>query len=677
MKNTKIDAFFIYDEDIKKTDKSMSDEELQEEKLIYYYPDETDNNIKVSHTSMMEGVSVFINQFNKSHTDHIITNDFLIVINRWYKRIFVTIVVNNIYKNTNMELLMCKFLHSVLCNFTSIFTLLHGNIRNFIRYKKYNTPENINKKKTLQSILSDYVFTYINTINNENISIHHELQSFYFFPVERHTYITVQTLISSLILDNKQIKHGAFFYEGHMVYSSLPMNDMKIIYNYLVSYSGTVSLYIKLFIPLQTNINIQLTVLHYLVNNLKLSEFPFKKIASSAALNTNGGLSSFARSNSIEDKHGFLMGIKKSFMFMPVITLSTNKKYKLVVFIFKGILIMLLIKGSIVKDEDFDTLLDIQNKCTNENSNNIYKLTNLNDILKLQYKKYISNDDYVKYFYHNKINNSVKYSINNKKINNEEMFLVARFHFLLNESQIKYKKNKNKKKKLKDNQVGLSHYESHTNTRISTNINKNENFIKTDLSNFEQNFKNTKPTENKEKQQPTHDNKNIQTKKNNEFDKFNDKKNNNKNDKIEESKVNYTSHLHDKEQTKGKINVDTKENNTSSNTHLDAQKNLHPDVQKKQTQKTNLNIINTSDKNNKKLKLIINEELKKKIFDYTCEDIEIEKIFFKEASCPWIFSTKNLQRELFILPDDLKMSLTKAQNEIDKIMDMNFSKIYI
>lgn len=93
----------------------------------------------------MEGISSFINNFSKSHLDHIVTNDNLIVLNKWYKDVYVTIIVKNIYKNYKMEALMCRILHSLLNNFISIFTLLHGHIRNFLKYKKHKTLR-MNKK---------------------------------------------------------------------------------------------------------------------------------------------------------------------------------------------------------------------------------------------------------------------------------------------------------------------------------------------------------------------------------------------------------------------------------------------------------------------------------------------------------------------------------------------------
>eukprot|EP00366_Plasmodium_knowlesi_P001575 XP_002259072.1 hypothetical protein, conserved in Plasmodium species [Plasmodium knowlesi strain H] len=139
MEKTKIEALFIYDEDVKKAEKSVTDEELQAEKVIYYYPNETDEQVKVMHTSAMEGVSAFLSQFSKSHMEHIITKDNLIVIHKWYKHIFVTVVVKNIYKNEKTELLMCKLLHKVMDNFISTFTLLHGHIRTFLKYKKNKT----------------------------------------------------------------------------------------------------------------------------------------------------------------------------------------------------------------------------------------------------------------------------------------------------------------------------------------------------------------------------------------------------------------------------------------------------------------------------------------------------------------------------------------------------------
>lgn len=68
---------------------------------------------------------------------------------------------------------------------------------------------------------------------------------------------------------------------------------------------------------------------------------------------------------------------------------------------------------------------------------------------------------------------------------------------------------------------------------------------------------------------------------------------------------------------------------------------------------------------------------KKKIFDDNTDDVKIEKIFFKEGNSPWLYAHKSLQRELFIFPEDIKTSLTKAQQEINQIVQNNFSNIYI
>ncbi|GAW80850.1 hypothetical protein, conserved [Plasmodium gonderi] len=658
MDRTKIDAFFIYDEDVKKDDKSVTDEELQAEKVIYYYPNEIDENIKVTHTSTMEGISAFLSQFSKSHMDHIITHENLIVINKWYKHVFVAIVVKNIYKNDKMELLMCKLLHSILNNFISIFTLLHGHIRTFLKYKKYKTTENMNRKTSLQTLLDDYVFTYINTINNECISIHNDLQSFHFFPVEKRTYITVQNLISSLILEHKQIKHGSLFYEGHLIYSSLEMNEMKTIYNYLVSYSGT-------------------------VNNLKLNQHPFKKIASSAAINANGGLSSFARCNSIEDKNSFLLGIKKSSVFMPVVTLSGEKKHKLVAFIFRGILLMLLIKGNTIKDEDFDILIDVQNKCTNENSSSIYNLLKLNETLSVHFKKYLNQDDSVRYFYYNHFNNCIKYSFNNKKLSNEELLLVADFHFLLNDSETKYNKiklnknmfSKNKEKSYLSNELfNFEHSciqkncskndpkscEQQENKKHSQSVTQNEaaiNISETGKSVFSQNQHERRQNSNK-----TDIGSEINSDKTTEI----------KSDHVDEQKLssyNLDSSAH----------ITTEEKHQSEGIHVKTENSKKYQSTLYETQKKNTaaGVECREEKKKTKLKLILNEELKKKLFEDTSDDVKIEKIFFKEANGPWIFAKKSLQRELFIFPDDSKISLSKAQRDIQHLMDVNFSNIYI
>ncbi|EUD65537.1 hypothetical protein C922_04043 [Plasmodium inui San Antonio 1] len=652
MEKTKIEALFIYDEDVKKADKSVTDEELQAEKVIYYYPNETDEQVKVTHTSTMEGVSAFLSQFSKSHMDHIITKENLIVIHKWYKHIFVTVFVKNVYKNDKMELLMCKLLHSVLDNFISTFTLLHGHIRTFLKYKKSKTTGNMNRKTSLQTLLDDYVFTYVNTINNQCVSIHDGLQSFHFFPVEKHTYVTVQNLISSLILGHKQIKHGCLLYEGHLIYSSLEMSDTKMIYNYLVSYGGT-------------------------VNNLKLNQHPFRKIASSAAINANGGLSSFARCNTLDEKNAFLLGIKKSSIFMPVVTLGAEKKYKLMALVYKGILLVLLIKGSTIRDEDFDILIDVQNKCTNENSSSIYSLSKLNEILSLQFKKYLNQDDPVRYLYYNNFSNSIKYSINNKKINHEDLFLVADFHFLLLDSEIK-------KNKIKLNKRGSA-------------MAKEKEHLSKELFNFENQCiykdaskdglpleggsnkltgkasfaKETLRGENQTESSPSHCGHHAQ-----------DGKGGNIND-VDNQQVTASLLMEnpqvsgDHALNSGPLTIEQKGERNDHPVEKDSLKKCQPITSETERAHPAAGGNPPEGEKKKKLKLVYNEELQRKLFEDTSDDVIIEKIFYKDASGPWIFAKKTLQRELFIFPDDSKISLSKAQHDVSHLMELNFANIYV
>ncbi|EUT84071.1 hypothetical protein PFAG_03163 [Plasmodium falciparum Santa Lucia] len=491
------------------------------------------------------------------------------------------------------------------------------------------------------------------------------------------------------------------------------MNDIKIIYNYLVSYSGV-------------------------VNNLKLTQYPFRKIASTAAINSNGGLSSFARCNSLEEKNAYLMGIKKSSVFMPVVTLSGDKKYKLVVFIYKGILLMLLIKGSKIKDEDFDVLIDIQNKCTNKNCNNIYNLYKLDEHLSNQFKKFTNQDDNVKFFYYNHSNNSVKYTFNNKKINNEELSLISYFHFCIKDSEHKYNhirinksyysRNKettnlsnelfnfqrNIQNNMKDEKESNTHkrnnnthstltgddktvrgnnknininnndYDDHTSCNNRSNGCKENNSLASNKNDDIQKNVNLSNDTYKHKDQDI-EIKNIDQIYNNEQDKLINKTDNNKIDNNNDNNISNDENINKKKKQNEPYNHN--KNCLNNNNIQNDKREIIDEVDKNNykfknnNQKkpiTEKNEYDTEKKEEKpKFKLIYNEQLKKKIFDDNTDDVKIEKIFFKEGNSPWLYAHKSLQRELFIFPEDIKTSLTKAQQEINQIVQNNFSNIYI
>jgi hypothetical protein len=176
-------------------------------------------------------------------------------------------------------------LKALILNLYRVFRLLQGPVRKYMA--EYG-------RQKLVEVFEDFVPAYVETIQY-NLLMHqgsvlhngifYELEGFQYAPVERHTYMQISSFLRSLqgefcyrkkkevrmssnglrlagleevmgannqnpnnqILTatkstiNSKIKYVSLFYEAHLIYSGLPLQDMQILYSYLVNtYNGQV-----------------------------------------------------------------------------------------------------------------------------------------------------------------------------------------------------------------------------------------------------------------------------------------------------------------------------------------------------------------------------------------------------------------------------------------------------
>merc|ERR1719171_1134618 len=174
------------------------------------------------------------------------------------------------------EALADSTLHAVLKNCYSVFRLLHGEIKYFIKE---------HSMQKLFDLLEDFVPAFIETIDAGDLGIFHEIDGFHYGPVERNTYVSIHCFLNRLQEQFPAIRHTALLYNAHLIYSNVSLSDMKVLYSYLVAFNGAVS-------------------------NAKLNRVPFGRIPT-AASQPGGGSSSFGRAFLLSDEEDFLFGLSR------------------------------------------------------------------------------------------------------------------------------------------------------------------------------------------------------------------------------------------------------------------------------------------------------------------------------------------------------------------------------
>jgi hypothetical protein len=67
----------------------------------------------------------------------------------------------------------------------------------------------------------------------EDADIFTALDGIQFLPVNKNVYLQVQSLINSTENAFEQIRHSAFIYKDHLVWSGLEQDEMRIMYKYI------------------------------------------------------------------------------------------------------------------------------------------------------------------------------------------------------------------------------------------------------------------------------------------------------------------------------------------------------------------------------------------------------------------------------------------------------------
>lgn len=399
-------SFFIFDPTKKIENKNASDEEKQDNKILYYYPENEDNYIRRSNIGILEcSISFFeiINKYNRDDFILIELENNSIICKEYEFNKFISLIIE-IKNEFECFLDKKKLLENLLDNLYKNFILYHGLLNeidnliyddNILYLKKRFSIKN-KKNKIINNrrdkIISDFLENYFLLLKHSNFQFINNLN---YFSINDFNYTKIVLLINQLKEKLNSIEFYSILYKGNIIYNEIPLEDFSIIYNNYFNNLENSKKYNDFSNPLDFSIQ-KLNSEEY-----EIEGYDFQYCMSQIRKGFDGVdpyfINGFKNNNNSKSIN----------VFLPKIFLSKlNKKYKMLVYSRKGFLFFFFIK------ENYDYI----NNCLCL-KNNIEKYiqkyfeTEI-ELLKTIYSFKIKHIDPINFIYFSLSNLSIKLSSN-------------------------------------------------------------------------------------------------------------------------------------------------------------------------------------------------------------------------------------------------------------------------
>ena len=237
MYSFKIRELFIFNTNLKSPKKKPSDDEAQDAKLLYYYPENTEILVKRSNIGIIEGTLSFMQAFEKVDSNFLLTElDKTLFIAEGYEENFMVgfildkenVKTFNKYENLDTKK---KWFKELLDNFYNTFVLFHNKFYEFFLDKE-NPYINYGLSKEKLFMLNDFIMNYFTFIENMKLPILNNLQYFTMNTnLESELLLAVQRLTEKI----PNLKMTSIIYKGKLVHNQLPFSAISILYNIFFS----------------------------------------------------------------------------------------------------------------------------------------------------------------------------------------------------------------------------------------------------------------------------------------------------------------------------------------------------------------------------------------------------------------------------------------------------------
>ena len=237
MYSFKIRELFIFNTKLKSPKKKPSDDEAQDAKLLYYYPENTEVLVKRSNIGIIEGTLSFMQAFENVNSNFLLTelNKTYFIAEGYEEDFMVGFILDkeniksfNKYENIDTKK---KWFKDLLDNFYESFTLFHNKFYEFFLDKE-NPYVNNGLSKEKLFMLNDFIQNYFVFIENMKLPILNNIQYFSMSTnLESELLLGVQRLIEKI----PNLKMTSIIYKGRLVHNQMPFNVISTLYNIFFS----------------------------------------------------------------------------------------------------------------------------------------------------------------------------------------------------------------------------------------------------------------------------------------------------------------------------------------------------------------------------------------------------------------------------------------------------------
>ncbi|CAG0880292.1 unnamed protein product [Cyprideis torosa] len=226
--------FFVYNP----TYGPMEGEE--ENKILFYYPPDTDIDTQIRNVGLCEAVVKFTSTFNREepceclHTKQ--TKQFLYSPEEDFWMVLIVSIpsVIRVRDRTSQvedffpDLASDKLLRSLLIQAYQMFRFFMGTYSSIV-------SESLDPKSSLRSAMNHFYSKYVQTIDLEQADITDMLQGLQFLPLDKYSFLRISSLVNAVEEAFPMVSNSVFLLDDLLIWSGIEQRDMQVFYRYLTT----------------------------------------------------------------------------------------------------------------------------------------------------------------------------------------------------------------------------------------------------------------------------------------------------------------------------------------------------------------------------------------------------------------------------------------------------------
>ncbi|XP_043465825.1 vacuolar fusion protein CCZ1 homolog isoform X2 [Leptopilina heterotoma] len=212
----------------------------EKNKILYYHPPKTDVDTQIKNIGLSEAIIKFTESFNPGQKcDYCHTQKTRQVYYQPEPEFWMVMTVGvpfvmkekdgNKYPEYQYDEVSSSVCQAILKQTYAIFRLFMGSFETIL-----NEPD-CGSVILLKHKLDHFYSWYLLSLKLNNSDILDIFQGLQFLPLDKATFLRVQCFMNLLEATFPLVKYTAFLYNDQLVWSGLEPDDMRVVYNYLVS----------------------------------------------------------------------------------------------------------------------------------------------------------------------------------------------------------------------------------------------------------------------------------------------------------------------------------------------------------------------------------------------------------------------------------------------------------